>query len=236
MEKPSANVEQEWDSQDWLDSAKELIRWSHSVSTEHPFMLVVRHSHREVIASYDDMVGRGLTALGHRMAREFGRRLPVGRRIQIFHSYVPRCSETAEDIAEGVRDSGGQVDLVQASDLLVGPRVIDPQLWQKIGKDGIWVIQFVEDWRRGAFTDKQIEPPEQFKKRVVRELIWRLKSAPTDSMHVHVTHDLFLVAARRILKTASVFSNYRPPYLGGFGVVLRPDRTIVFEAGRNEEA
>jgi len=53
---------------------------------------------------------------------------------------------------------------------------------------------------------------------------------------VHVTHDLFLVAARRILKTASVFSNYRPPYLGGFGVVLRPDRTIVFEAGRNEEA
>lgn len=229
VEDPSTDIEHEWNSQEWLDGAKELIRWSNAVSTEKSFVLIVRHSHREIIASYDEMVGRGLTALGHRMAKEFGRRLPLRKNTKIFHSYVPRCSETAEDIAEGIRSAGGHVGSVQASDILVGPRVIDSQLWQKLGRDGIRVIEFVQDWQRGVFTEEQIEPFREFKTRAVRELIGKLRSAPDSSMHVHVTHDLFLVAARRILQTSSVSSNDRPPYLGGFGVDIRPKKSIASE-------
>ena len=230
----SANAEQAWNELEWLASARELIHWSNTTSAEEPLMLVVRHSHRETIASYDDMIGRGLTPLGHAMAKEFGRRLPPRKNVHIFHSYVPRCQETAEDIAEGIRDRSGQVDLVEASDLLVGPRVVDPQLWRKLGKDGIWVLKFVNDWSRGAFTERQIEPIEEFKRRVVREVIGKLRSAPANSMHLHVTHDLFLVAARSLLQTASASHN-RPAYLGGFGVVLKLDRLVVFDAGRSEE-
>jgi broad specificity phosphatase PhoE len=228
-EKPSTNIEQEWNSQDWLDGATELIRWSHSVASDDSFMILVRHSHREEIASYDDMVGRGLTVLGHRMAREFGRRLPVRRNTKIFHSYVPRCAETAEDIAEGIHDAGGHVDLIEASDLLVGPRVIDPQLWQKIGRDGIRVLEFVEDWHNGMFTEHQMEPYEKFQTRVVGEMIRKLRSAPVGSMHLHVTHDLFLVAAKRVLQTTYASASDRPAYLGGFGVLVGPKRSIAFE-------
>jgi len=230
----SANAGHVWNELEWLASARELIHWSNTISVEEPLMLVVRHSHREIIASYDDMIGRGLTPLGHAMAKEFGRRLPPRKNVRIFHSYVPRCQETAEDIGEGIHDRGGQVDLIEASDLLVGPRVADPQLWRKLGKDGIWVLQFVNDWSRGVFTEKQIEPIEEFRRRVVREVIGKLRTAPANSTHLHVTHDLFLVAARSLLQTTSPMRD-RPSYLGGFGVVLKPDRLLVFDAGRSEE-
>ncbi len=124
--------------------------------------------------------------------------------------------------------------MVEASDLLVGPIVVDPQLWRKLGKDGIWVLQFVNDWSRGVFTERQIEPIQEFRRRVVREVIGKLRMAPTDSMRLHVTHDLFLVAARSLLRTASA-SRERPAYLGGFGVLLKPDKLVIFDAGRSEE-
>jgi len=228
-EESSTNIEQEWNSQDWLNGAKELIRWSHSLAGDDSFMLVVRHSHREIIASYDDMVGRGLTGLGHRMAREFGRRLPLRKDTRIFHSYVPRCTETAEDIAEGIRDAGGIVDFVEASDLLVGPRVIDPQLWQKIGRDGIRVLGFVEEWHSGMYTEQQMESYDKFQTRVVREMIRKLRSAPEGSMHLHVTHDLFLAAAKRAMQTTYASVSDRPSYLAGFGVIVRPKKSVAFE-------
>jgi broad specificity phosphatase PhoE len=163
------------------------------------------------------------------MAREFGRRLPVRKGTKIFHSYVPRCTETAEDIAEGINDAGGHVSLIEASDLLVGPRVIDPQLWQKIGRDGFRVLEFVEEWRNGMFTEQQMESYDKFQTRVAREMIRKLRLAPDGSMHLHVTHDLFLVAARRVMQRTYGSTSERPPYLGGFGVLLRPKRSIDFE-------
>jgi broad specificity phosphatase PhoE len=215
----STSIEQEWNTQDWLNGANVLIHWSHTLAENASFMLVIRHSHRETIASYDDMVGRGLTGLGHRMAREFGRRLPLRKNTRIFHSIVPRCSETAEDIAEGIHDAGGRVDLIKGSDLLVGPRVIDSDLWQKIGRDGIRVIEFVEEWRNGMFTKEQMEPYEKFRARVAREMVRKLRLAPDGSMYLHVTHDLFLVAAGRVIQTIYASAGQRPDYLGGFGVV-----------------
>jgi hypothetical protein len=127
----------EWNSQTWLADARNLIDWSHSVNADLPLMILVRHSHRETIRTLREMSETGITPLGEYLAKEFGRRLNAGRITEIHHSSVPRCEQTANEIAKGIRQRGGEVQYVKPSDLLVGPKVTNMNLWEQVGDDDI---------------------------------------------------------------------------------------------------
>ena len=66
----------EWDNEDWTFGAKRLVDWAATVNSEQPLMLMIRHSHREVLLTYEDTMGAGLTDLGKRVSVELGRRIP----------------------------------------------------------------------------------------------------------------------------------------------------------------
>jgi broad specificity phosphatase PhoE len=219
----------EWDTQDWLVDARNLTAWSNSIKEEGPLMLLIRHSHRAAIHSLNEMSQTGITSLGEAMAEEFGRRLPTNKSVKILHSPIPRCKQTAEEIANGIRQNGGNVHSVKPFFLLLGPIVTDAQLWEKVGDDGVGVASFVTSWGRGELGNG-IEPFEEFTNRVISGTVDILKASEPGLMHIFVTHDLFLMGARKTFMKEEAHDDERPPYLGGLGLSFIKNQVYVFDA------
>ncbi|MHA2378209.1 MAG: histidine phosphatase family protein [Candidatus Thorarchaeota archaeon] len=223
--------EEKWQKQDWLSDARELISWLNSRTLANPILLAVRHSHRKPVRTLDEMAKRRITDLGHEMAREFGRRLPVDRRVLILHSHIPRCRETAEDFANGIRDAGGKMRQLEDLALLVGPRVHDVEIWSNVGVDGVGVAKFVNDWADGFFDESRIERFESFEKRLMEGTIGTLIAAQQGDLYIYVTHDVFLLGGRRTYLNRAVVDADRPPYLGGWGLSRESGGIRLFERG-----
>ncbi len=226
MRSPSS----EWNNTDWLADARTLTSWADSVEKSKAVILIVRHSHRDTIGNLDQMMEMGLTPLGHRMATEFGRRLPVGREVEILHSFVPRCQETADAIAEGVKQSKGNVSLIEPSFLLVGPRA-DQSVWQEIGGEGEMIMRFTRDWVSGKYDKTRIEAFPEFRERLIEGTVGRISDRRADVLHVHVTHDNVMASSRPIFLGESATEGARPQYLGGFGIAVSESDMTFFDNG-----
>ncbi len=222
-----------WSDADWLESARRLLKWLESVRQDIPVLLLIRHSHRTTISSLEEMRAMGITDLGRAAALEFGRRLPRTRPLEVYHSFVPRCKETAVSIAEGFRDIGGTVKDIVSTDLLVGPQVIDESIWANIGNDGDNVASFVHLWTRSTFTPAQMETRDAFARRVAEGILQRLRASPPGTLQIHVTHDVFLISTRHVLvPDATTLPGPRPPYLGGYGIIFDAGRFYLFDGDR----
>jgi hypothetical protein len=176
------------------------------------------------------MMSGGLTPLGTEMATEMGRRLPTNRQIHFFFSFIPRCYETALAISEGFRQEGGEVIDLDPSPSLVGPQVIDREVWKELQPDGKNVTSFVNCWVDGVYEGK-IEPFEEYKDRLFKDTVGKLASLDGGLMHVHITHDLAMMSSKRILLERPLVNEDREPYLGGLGVAATDDGNQLFLAG-----
>ena len=222
--------EQTWDNQDWTHSAKQILEWMTTVPQEQPLMFLVRHSHRETLLNHDEMVSGGLTELGKRMSFELGKRIPRTGKMHIYTSFIPRCFETAEAIAEGFTQQGGEVIDIDPLPPLVGPQVIEEEVWKNLHPDGRNVTDFVNTWVDGGFGER-MELFDDYQDRLIEATVKRLTSLKENIMHVHVTHDLALMSAKRILLQRPLVPNDREPYLGGLGVTVADSETILNVAG-----
>jgi len=217
----------EWDSLDWLSSARALVKWTNSINIDTPIALVVRHSHRATLADYAQMLSGGLTELGSRISFEMGRRLRIERPAGIFTSFVPRCSETAESIAKGFSDAGGRVLGIDSLDTLFSPEYSEEKIWENLQPDGRNVTEFVNKWADGLFGNG-IESFDSFRSRLRSDTVTRLKAATEPVMHIHVTHDLALMSLKRSLLGRPLVVADREPYLGGIAIVRVDSRLSVF--------
>ncbi len=222
--------EQTWDNQDWTHSTKQILEWMTTVPQEQPLMFLVRHSHRETLLNHDEMVSGGLTDLGKRMSFELGKRIPRTGKMHIYTSFIPRCFETAEAIAEGFTQQDGEVIDIDPLPPLVGPQVIEEEVWKNLHPDGRNVTDFVNTWVDGGFGER-MELFDDYRDRLMEATVKRLTSLKENIMHVHVTHDLALMSAKRILLERPLLMNDREPYLGGLGVTVTDAETILNVAG-----
>ncbi len=223
--------EKKWQKQDWLSDARQLTIWANSQPLAHPILLAIRHSHRKPVKTLDEMVDKRVTDLGHEMGREFGRRLPIDRRIIIRHSRIRRCRETAEDLADGIREMGGKISQLEEYGILVGPHVQDTEIWNNVGIDGIEVAKFVNDYAAGRFDESRIERFEVYRIRLLDGTIGTLNAAQQGDLYVYVTHDAFLLMARRAYLGQEVMDLDRAPYLGGWGLARESGSLQLFERG-----
>jgi len=223
--------EEKWLRQEWLSDARGLTSWANYQPLAHPILLAVRHSHREPVKTLDEMVDRRITELGHEMGKEFGRRLPIGRRVIIRHSRIRRCRETAEDLADGIHEMGGKIRQLEELGILVGPRVHDAEIWSNVGVDGIEVAKFVNDYADGRFDESRIESFEIYRERLIEGTIGALNTAQPGDLYVYVTHDAFLLMAKRAYLGRAVVDADRPPYLGGWSLSRTPEGICLFEGG-----
>ena len=225
------NEEQSWDNQDWIHSAKQILEWMKTVPQEQPLMFLVRHSQRETLLNHDEMVSGGLTELGKRMSFEFGKRIPRKGKMYLYTSFIPRCFETAEAIAEGFTQQCGEVIDIDPLPPLVGPQVIEEDVWKNLHPDGKNVTDFVNTWVDGGFGER-MELFDDYRERLIEATVKRLVSLKENIMHVHVTHDLAMMCTKRILLKRPLVPEDREPYLGGLGVTVSGSQTLLNIAGK----
>ena len=219
----------EWDSEEWISGAKQLVEWVRGVDSEQPLMLMVRHSHREKLHNYYDTMNAGLTNLGKRLSKEMGSRISIERRAHIFLSVIPRCYETAAAISEGFTEQGGEVIDMDPLPTLVGPEFSDSDVWLNLNSNGENVTEFVNKWADDEFEG--IEPFNEFSIRLMEDTVKRLLSLKNNHMHIHVTHDLAMMCTKRILFDRPLTRDDRVPYLGGLGLTLKKGQLLLFTDG-----
>jgi broad specificity phosphatase PhoE len=209
----------EWYRIDWLASARRLVEWIGQRPPEESVMLFLRHSHREEIPDHSVQFSTGLTEIGKQMSYEMGKKLPTNRPVRIFFSFVPRCYETAEALANGLKENGGEVVEFEAIPILVMPEFDDEAVWENLQPDGKNVTQFVNSWADGEFSN-MIESFESYRGRLLEATIERLRSEYESVMHIHVTHDLALMSIKRILLQRTIGNQDREPYQGGICISI----------------
>ena len=201
-----------------------------TVDREQPLMFLVRHSHRKTLKNHDEMVSGGLTELGKRMSFELGSRIPRQGAMQIYTSFVPRCFETAEAIADGFTQRGGKVLDIEPLPSLVGPQIIEREVWKNLNPDGRNVTDFVNTWVDGGFGER-MEPFDDYQVRLIDDTVKRVTLEEENVVHVHVTHDLAMMSAKRSLLKRPLIEKDREPYLGGLALTLSDSGALLFING-----
>jgi broad specificity phosphatase PhoE len=212
------DIKESWDNEDWVTNVKNILQWSSNIEQDKPMMLLLRHSHRETLLDHTQMASAGLTELGKQMSIEVGRRIPSGRPMDLYTSFVPRCFETAEGIAEGYSKTGGEIIDISPLPSLVAPQILEQDVWTELHPDGENVTEFVNRWVNGEFEGR-MEPFGEYQVRFVEDTVKRLAEAKEKIIYIHVTHDLALMSAKRMLLERNLIHEDREPYLGGFGLI-----------------
>ena len=222
-----------WKQEDWLFSAKRILTWIENMDPTQPVLLLLRHSHRDTLNDHTEMLGAGLTNLGKEVSVEMGKKLPTSRKAHFFFSIVPRCYETAEALAQGFSEIGGEIIDMDPLPTLVRPEYTDQDVWKNLHPNGENVTDFVNRWADGEFEG--IEKFNDFTKRLMDETLRKLIASQEPVMHVHVTHDLSLMAAKRMLFERPLVWQDREPFLGGLGMTLKENNPILFVDGEEIE-
>lgn len=184
---------------------------------------ILRHSARVDITGYtvEAAVAAPLTDEGRALALGFGRRLPPDRPLRLFHSEVERCIDTAERIAEGFREAGGQAEVVGSRRTLAASFIRDPYaVAVEFGRRG--PRGFVQAWLSGQLGDQVLDPPD----RACRDQLDALVGEPPPevggelpSLDLHISHDVNIVALLHLVADLADPSLPWPGYLGG--VILK---------------
>ncbi|MFW9913718.1 MAG: histidine phosphatase family protein [Candidatus Thorarchaeota archaeon] len=209
----------DWLEYDWLESARNIVDWVSERPPNERIMIFLRHSHRNEIPDHSVQFSTGLTEIGKQMSYEMGKRLPVNRPIRIFFSFVPRCYETAEALANGLRVNGADIVEFEAIPILVMPEFDDEAVWENLQPDGKNVTQFVNRWADGEFGE-MIESFKSYRGRLLEATIEKLRNENKSVMHIHVTHDLALMSIKRILLQRTIGNLDREPYQGGICISI----------------
>ena len=221
-----------WDNEDWTVNVRTILQWSSTIDSSKSMMLILRHSHRETLRDHEHMGSAGLTVLGKQISVEVGRRIPSGRPMDLYTSFVPRAYETAEGIAEGYSEIGGKVIDINLLPTLVSPHILNPEIWGRLHPDGKNITDYVNQWVNGEF-EGYIEPFEDFRDRFMGDTVKRLADAKENIIYVLTTHDFTLMSAKRMFLGRDLIYRDREPYLGGLGLVKADSGIELFIGSTN---
>jgi broad specificity phosphatase PhoE len=183
----------------------DTLRNLHSIPLQSRAALFVRHSAREEMPAEDPQNSAEetwqLTPQGRLHAHNFGRKLPPFAHLFLTHTRIARTRDTAEEIAAGFRESH--------ADLHVELEGVDPALgltsfyarntalrdhWkQKLG------MQFYDGWLGGRIPSNVLAPVEEAVTDLVGRFHSKIERSPPSSLHIAVSHDVYIFAMREVL-------------------------------------
>ncbi len=226
------NSEHEWETVDWLKDARHLVDWVNS-QVRNRVMLMIRHSHRLVNRGFQASLTAELTPIGHETSAEFGRRLPTDRPVSIFYSPHIRTEQTAERIAEGLSESGGDLVLMKELGILLGANA-DPRKYAAFAGEVDWARTY-QLWSKDMIPEDTIERMEAYTQRLHPYTLDKITEDSGDSLHIHVTHDMVVAACRWTYLTLKNDPGLDVPFLGGFGIVGADDAFRGFVDGKHTD-
>jgi len=177
--------------------------------------VLIRHAARSNPID-DDYYHLPLLPEGVEASLEFGKRLPKGRLIKIYHSPVPRCEETAKHILEGASSVGGSIQFMGARDFLSPRFMLKPrEIIKEIEKIGVEV--FARKWLNGELDEKVMENPWRVASQLIAEIKGHLQEdrTPGPTLHVYVSHDWNILAVRDLYLGVKHEEEGWPLYLDG---------------------
>ena len=222
------DVEEIWQQADWASQSRDIINKLNEFPTNSKIILVLRHSHRNEPKPKEDMREIRLTPQGHAIAKKFGESLPINRPIRLFHSYIMRCQETAENIQNGFKSVGGDSQLVgkfiPLYHLGINNRAILANL-KNFNFKGL-----IYRWAVGFYSSKDWEPLASYCQNAAHLISKHLKDVPENGINIYVTHDWHLMSLR--------FGWFGLPpdsqwvkFLGGFAFTFKEDHFLLLERG-----
>lgn len=158
---------------------EEIIKESYKKNC---YGLVVRHATREAIKDVKQSIYQLLTPEGKAMAYAFGTKLSANKPIRIYHSFIERCKQTADCIAEGFQ---GEVISINIADSLTGFYVYNPE--SVLGSvNDIGSFKFLSDWFQNFYSKKDIMPALEARQQMLNFFI---DTFNPDYLNIYITHD-----------------------------------------------
>lgn len=170
-----------------------ILRALDTLGPASPVALLMRHSERLPVL-YSAHYDVPLTENGRRMAHDLGRALAPRGRIVLYHSFIPRCGETASCIADGAREAGAEATVIGVLDDLAGPYLKDRDAVMDLA-DTMTPERFLRAWFDGALPEAILAPLHEAAASQLRPVHLALGRHP-DALSVLVSHDWNLMTVR----------------------------------------
>jgi broad specificity phosphatase PhoE len=223
------NVEKIWNNADWTNRAREIVNALRKFPKDSKIILVLRHSHRNEPVGSEKLHELKLTPQGHEIARKFGEELPEERPIRLYHSVVWRCQETAQDILEGFQKKSGKGEIKGSLKPLFFAGT-SPKFFIEVFRDGS-PIRFLYQWAAGHFSPEHIMSFQDYSKNAAKKIWNKLLNAPDNTIDIHVTHDIFLIALRYGWFGLPPTEEW-VPFLGGFAFSIHDNMLNLFDSNQ----
>ena len=178
-------------------------------------MLLLRHADREPIQRGEDVMGAALTERGIADARRAGMALALlgMRRIALGWSPAVRCRQTAEAIAAGFSERGGEYTILGPSSGWATPYVLDgPAVFGRLLSLGNYPM--LRSWFDGEQDD--CLQPAAAAAAALLDRMTRLTLAPIDAeLRVIISHDWNCALLREVCLGQPLTESTMPGLLRG---------------------
>ncbi len=196
------------------------------LKTFEPVTLMVRHAERFEITRYSKPLHALLTEQGKADAVEYGKAAAALSPLTIYHSPVERCRQTAEGIARGIEEAGGEVERQGPCRELGDPYVMDNydstwELFDRFGPDG-----FFREWFSGRLSRDILLPLKEaaeIGRNCLREI-----NAKHDNSVLAVTHDWNIMIIREFFLKQRHEDIGMPGFLEGLVYYRQGDEEKIF--------
>ena len=222
-------IDKIWQQADWSSEAQQVIEGIKKFPENSMIALILRHSQRNEPEDFDIDADLNLTAQGRKIANLFGKSLPKDKPIRLFHSKVDRCKDTAKEILKGFEEIGGEAVLI--GDLRPLYHIgIDLNFFLEENKK-FNILEIFNRWIAGLYSPDVWTPLLTYSQKAAR-IIWeKIESAPKNTLDIHITHDLHLLALK--------FGWFGIPpskkwinYLSGFAFSFIKDGILLFDTNK----
>ncbi len=156
--------------------------------------IVLRHPKREEITDLLNSIDVPLVDEGREMARELGRNLPKRYSYNIYHSYVPRCIETAELIFSEIIKSGidNKSRISGQRDYLYGFFLLDLDYMLNIANE-VGDEKFILRWFEDQFESDKIIPFQETSTILLKHILDAEDKNNFDEINLFITHDWVMI-------------------------------------------
>jgi hypothetical protein len=218
-----------WNQQKWTKNARVLVENLNQFPDNTNIILVIRHSHRNSIKNLEDMGDQKLTPIGHEIAKFFGTKLPINRKLELYYSPIKRCIETAEDILTGFESVAGKGTLKKSLNSLYDIGVKAEYFFNEVSKYPF--SYFLYRWIADLYPKEKVTPFSEFCQKAA-EVIWN-KSLYKDGNKIitHISHDLMILSYRLGWFGLSPSDRW-PSFLDGFAFSLNNDHILLLDEGK----
>ena len=217
-----------WNTAEWVEQARLLISGFDNSPLVSSTGLILRHSKRNEPSLWDVDQNMELTKEGKEIARVFGTKLPISRKLIVFHSGVNRCRETADQIIKGFSEKGGEGIMKGECLILRGIGLNQNLFINELKKYPL--IEVVERWIAGLYPEDQWPSFKNYCKRTAK-LIWPfIEKQENNVLSIFVTHDIHSIILRYGWFGFSLDMR-GIDYLGGFAFAFKNDMIHVLDYG-----